>query len=170
MGIMLLTGGLLTAAFITDITKRKIPNMLCAAGFLAGIGFHAFISGGTGIGYALLGALLGFAPLLILYMIRAVGAGDVKLFAAIGALSGGEFVLQSLMYALIYAAVIGCLILFWRGEWKSRGGPIYTMLMGILIWKRLKPLDTYRKSAHHIRFPFMWAVMPAAATVFWQFS
>jgi prepilin peptidase CpaA len=170
MDIMLLTGGMLAAAFITDITKQKIPNYLCAAGFLAGILLHGFISGVAGIGYSLLGALFGFVPLLLLYGIRAVGAGDVKLFAAIGALTGAEFVLQSIMYALIYAALIGCFILCWRREWKLRGMRIFMLLMRVVVWKQIEPLAAYRKSVHHLRFPFMWAVLPATATAFWQIS
>jgi prepilin peptidase CpaA len=168
MWMMLLTGGMLAIAFMSDITRQKIPNLLCAVGFLAGILFHAIVSGVPGIGYSLLGSLLGFAPLLILYSIRAVGAGDVKLFAAIGALTGTEFVLQSIMYSLIYAALIGILILCWRREWKARGGGAFVLLMRLVVWKQFAPIAAYRNSVHHLRFPFMWAVLPAAATAFWQ--
>lgn len=167
---MLLTGGMLAIAFMSDITRQKIPNLLCAVGFLTGILLHAIVSGVAGIGYALFGSLLGFAPLLILYGIRAVGAGDVKLFAAIGALTGAEFVLQSIMYSLIYAAIIGCLILCWRREWKARGGGTVVLLMRLVVWKQLEPIAAYRNSVQHLRFPFMWAVLPAAATAFWQIS
>jgi prepilin peptidase CpaA len=170
MGAMLLTAGLLAAAFISDITRQKIPNILSAAGLVAGILLHVLVSGSTGLGYALLGALLGFVPLLLLYAVRAVGAGDVKLFAAIGALTGAEFVLQSIMYSLIYAAFIGCLILCWRREWKERGMSAVRMVFQFMVWKEAAPILSYGKSAHHLRFPFMWAVLPAAATAFWQMT
>ncbi|NHN30709.1 A24 family peptidase [Paenibacillus agricola] len=170
MDVMLLTGGMLGLAFMSDVTKQKIPNLLCAIGFLAGLVLQTVNSGTAGIGYALLGSLLGFVPLLILYGMRAVGAGDVKLFAAIGALTGAEIVLQSIMYSLLYAALIGCFILCWRREWKSRGGGAWKMLMHFVIWKQVEPLAAYRNSVYHLRFPFMWAVLPATATAFWQFS
>jgi prepilin peptidase CpaA len=170
MESMLLTGGMLAIAFMTDVTKQKIPNLLCLVGFLLGIGLQAVFSGFAGVGYALFGSLLGFVPLLVLYVIRAVGAGDVKLFAAIGALTSAEFVLQSIIYSLIYAALIGCIILCWRREWRVRGSGAFILLLRFVFCKQLEPLKAYRNNVQHLHFPFMWAVLPATLTVFWQMS
>ncbi|WP_165971987.1 A24 family peptidase [Paenibacillus piri] len=164
----ILSGGLIAAAFATDIVKRKIPNRLTAAGLLIGLLLHTVMEGLAGAGYALTGAALGFAPLLLLYWMHAVGAGDVKLFAALGALTGAEFVLQSIMYSLLYAAFISCLILIWRREWKQRGGRIARSLLLFAWFKEPRQLKAFGRSPQHLRFPFMWAVLPAAATVFYQ--
>jgi prepilin peptidase CpaA len=170
IGGMLLTAVLLVVAFISDVTRQKIPNILSAAGLAGGILLHAFISGSEGFVYSFSGALLGFVPLFFLYLVRAVGAGDVKLFAAVGALAGTEFVLHSIMYSLIYAALIGCFILFWRSEWKERGLSAARVAFQFIVWKEAMPLLSYGKTVQHLRFPFMWAVLPAAATAFWQMT
>ncbi|MCR8631859.1 A24 family peptidase [Paenibacillus radicis (ex Xue et al. 2023)] len=159
-----LSGGLLAIAFATDIVQQKIPNRITAAGLIIGIVLHIATEGYSGASFALIGALLGFIPLLLLYWIHAVGAGDVKLFAALGALTGAEFVLQSIMYSLVYAACISCLILLWRWEWKRRGVLIARMLLLFFLWKDTKQLKGFAKSSQNFRFPFMWAVLPAAAT------
>ncbi|WP_171651987.1 A24 family peptidase [Paenibacillus foliorum] len=159
-----LSGGLIVIAFATDIIKQKIPNRITAAGLIIGILLHIAAEGYSGASFALMGAVLGFIPLWLLYWIHAVGAGDVKLFAALGALTGAEFVLQSIMYSIVYAACISCLILLWRWEWKSRGILIARMLLLFFIWKDTKQLKDFGKSAQNLRFPFMWAVLPAAAT------
>jgi len=164
----ILSGGLVAAAFATDIMKQKIPNRLTVAGLIAGLLLHTITEGGSGVGYAFKGAAAGFAPLLLLYWFHAVGAGDVKLFTALGALAGAEFVLQSIMYSLVYAAFISCLILLFRREWKERGASVANMLLQLLIWKNARQLKTYGKCSNHLRFPFMWAVLPAAATVYLQ--
>jgi prepilin peptidase CpaA len=167
---VILSGGLLAVAFATDIVKQKIPNRLTVAGLVAGILLHVITEGVTGAGFAFMGAVLGFAPLVLLYWIHAVGAGDVKLFAALGALTGADFVLQSIMYSLVYAAFISCLILLWRWEWKERGAVIARVLLLFFLWKDTRQLQSFGKSSRNLRFPFMWAVLPAAATVYLQLS
>ncbi len=86
----------LTAA-VCDVRERRLPNWLTVPSFLAGVAFHVVLGvmgeGGHGIGYwvfqhSLLGALVGFGPLFLLYMIGGGGAGDTKLITAIGAWLG----------------------------------------------------------------------------------
>lgn len=79
---------LLGLALGYDIAKRRIPNWLTGAGLLAGLGFSVLSKNGLGPSSSLLGALAGFGALLPLYMLRAMGAGDVKLMAAAGAFLG----------------------------------------------------------------------------------
>jgi prepilin peptidase CpaA len=76
------------AAVATDLRARRIPNWLTASACLLGLGLNAALGGGDGALRALLGAGLGFALLAPFYQLRAIGAGDVKLLIAIGALVG----------------------------------------------------------------------------------
>lgn len=77
----------LTAA-ATDIQSRKIPNWLSLSGIGAGLVLHGFVGGAAGLAISIEGMLLGFAAYLALYCLRAMGAGDVKLMAAVGAIVG----------------------------------------------------------------------------------
>ena len=163
-----LTFGMIITAFTTDIWRRKIPNWLTLSGWIAGMGLHAAISGGSGVLYALVGTALGFIPMLILYLIKAVGAGDVKLFGAIGALAGGEMVLQSMIYSIFYAALVGCIILIWRRLWKQTWQRLAAMLFHLIALKDTSQWKPYLYSSHHLRFPFMWAVLPAVISVYFQ--
>src|SRR3954468_19461743 len=79
----------LTAAAI-DFRSRRIPNWLTIAGVCAGLLLHGVTAGWSGIGTSLGGMLLGFGVYLILYCLRAMGAGDVKLMAAVGAIIGPQ--------------------------------------------------------------------------------
>ncbi|OXM87884.1 A24 family peptidase [Paenibacillus rigui] len=161
-----ITAIMLVAAFVNDVRVQKIPNTITAGGWLLGIALHGWLSGWPGLKEALLGTSLGLVPMMILYIVRAVGAGDVKLFAAIGALNGGVFVIQSLMFSLWYAAVAAIIILLWRKEGRACFARIYFVLLQLISFRSVSHWKSYSTSSHHLRFPMMWAVLPAAVTVY----
>jgi prepilin peptidase CpaA len=72
----------------SDIRSRRIPNWLTISGVCAGLVLHAATAGYTGFRLSAMGMLLGFGAYLALYCLRAMGAGDVKLMAAVGAIVG----------------------------------------------------------------------------------
>lgn len=76
------------AAGIWDIRSRRIPNWLVLAGLIAGLAGNLFSFGPRGGGIAAAGLAAAFLVYLPLYALRAVGAGDLKLAAAMGAIAG----------------------------------------------------------------------------------
>jgi len=74
---------LVTLAGVWDWRWRRIPNWLVVAGALAGLAVNAPLSAAKGFGLALL-------VYLPLYLLRAVGGGDLKLMAAMGIVTGAE--------------------------------------------------------------------------------
>jgi prepilin peptidase CpaA len=76
-------------AAVYDVRYRRIPNWLSVAGVLLGFALNGFLyQGWPGIRHSLIGFSVGFFSYLLLYMIRAMGAGDVKLMAAVGSIVG----------------------------------------------------------------------------------
>lgn len=74
-----------------DWTRRRIPNFLVAAGLciaLLGLVFQGQTPFGAKPMVSLAGAAAGLVVMLPMYALRVMAAGDVKLFAAIGALFG----------------------------------------------------------------------------------
>jgi prepilin peptidase CpaA len=106
----------LLIAAVTDWRQRRIPNLVVAAGMLSGLavqalappgqGLFAFGWGGLGIGASLLGILAGLALFLPLYLLRAVGAGDVKLLAMVGAWLGPQHLLLAALLTLLAGGVL----------------------------------------------------------------
>ena len=132
------------AAF-TDIRERRIPNWLSAAGILCGFSLNIFLYGQPGLKNAGLG--LGIALLIYfpLFFIKGMGAGDVKLMAAIGALAGpGNWLRIFILTALIGGAFAIAVILyrgFLRRTFKNIGRILMSPFHGQLPYHGNPELD-----------------------------
>jgi prepilin peptidase CpaA len=110
---------LIAIAAVYDLLYRRIPNWLTIGGVFAGLALNTFIyQGWPGLRLSMLGLGVGFGAYLALYSLRAMGAGDVKLMAAIGALVGvcdwfGIFVITA-----IVGGFAGLAMLAMRGRVK----------------------------------------------------
>ncbi|WP_279615873.1 A24 family peptidase [Paenibacillus pectinilyticus] len=155
-------------AFVYDMRFARLPNKLTMFGVLAGLLFHAVNEGWSGLVVAIIGALTGFLVVLILYLLGGLGAGDVKLFAAIGAMMGVLFVLQTLMYAILCAGFIGLIILLWKSQMKVTSHKLVRWLFTIVVQHNLETLVEI-KDQKNIKFPFMYAVVPGVA-ITWYYS
>jgi prepilin peptidase CpaA len=154
---------IIITAFCIDIRSRKIPNWLTVCGLIGGMSLNLIWHGKDGVLFSICGLLVGLCSLLGLYFLGALGAGDVKLFAAIGAITGTDFVFNNMLYAIVYAGIIGCLILIGRKLFKSRIAWLISILFSLFLLKEWRLLSTLPKD-QMIRFPFMWAVLPALVT------
>jgi len=74
----------------TDLRRRKIPNWLNLSGLILGFGLNTLFLQKEGFKLATAGLGLALLIYLPLYLIRAMGAGDAKFMAAVGALVGPE--------------------------------------------------------------------------------
>jgi prepilin peptidase CpaA len=101
-----LIGALVVAAMI-DARQRRIPNWLTFGLMLAGLGRAAAFGSSGSLGHAGLGILAGAGIPLVLYAISALGGGDVKLLAAIGAWVGaGPVVLIFMVEAVLGLGIV----------------------------------------------------------------
>lgn len=101
-------------AALTDLRWRRIPNGLTLAGFVAGVVLQVVRFGPSGLLIALAGAALGLVLLLPFYVIRAIGAGDVKLLGALGALLGPLTLVSAALYGAVVGGVISAIMLAQR--------------------------------------------------------
>jgi prepilin peptidase CpaA len=88
-----------------DLHSRRIPNVLTFGGAVAALIVSGFTGGVTAIGSGAAGWTVAAALWLPIYALGGMGAGDVKLMAAIGAWLGPATV----VYAALYAAIAGAI-------------------------------------------------------------
>ncbi|NQX49093.1 prepilin peptidase [Paenibacillus tritici] len=148
----------LTAALFTDIRWMRIPNWITLPALLGGLILQTIIKGWPGLLFSLCGGAAGFLLLLIMYFIGAVGAGDVKLFAAIGAWTGVLFSLQVIVYSVLLGAVVGWVIILFRRESGRRLRSMISRTAGFLLLRNMSSFKGLEGEL--LRFPFMLAVFP----------
>lgn len=100
---------------VTDWRHGKVYNALTFPAALIGLALSAVLnpSSLSVSALGLLGCLFFFG---ILWYVGGLGAGDVKLLAAVGALKGLPFAVYASFYIICIAAVAGVLVLAWRGR------------------------------------------------------
>lgn len=154
---------LIGIAFYTDVRTAIISNHLTLGVTLFAFGLNTMLDGWEGFVTSIVGFSTGLGLFMVLYVCKAIGAGDVKLFGAIGAVMGIHFTLHSMMYSIIYAGLIGLLILLFRKRLLAKIMHLYHWLLWVLVGRSFTALDY---SAHHavVTFPFMYAVVPAVVT------
>ncbi len=101
----------LVLAVIMDMKSYRINNHLIIFGLVFGSLFHFGEYGWTSISLWLFGILLPVLFLFPLFLIKALGAGDIKLFSVIGCFYGITYVYKSVMAAFIIAAFLSLIYL-----------------------------------------------------------
>lgn len=101
--------GLVLLAVYFDYKSFKIPNRLCFLGMIFGTIWNGISLGNAGLKKSILGILAPIFILFILFLLGVLGAGDIKLFAAIGAFIGikvFKIVVISFVVASLYGIVL----------------------------------------------------------------
>jgi prepilin peptidase CpaA len=93
---------LLLLAAVIDLRQRRIPNWLTLGLILSGLACATAAGGAVELGHALAGLLAGAAVAFVLFALGALGGGDVKLLAGVGAWLGAP--------AVLIVFVVQCLI------------------------------------------------------------
>jgi prepilin peptidase CpaA len=116
-----------------DIKSRRIPNLLVGPAFLIAILLHAVVDGAHGLLTSTGAGLVGGGIFLLFYVLGGMGAGDVKLVAAVCALAGWS----NLPFILILTGIAGG-------------------VMGVIVaWRHGRLQQTFRNAlgltAHHLK-------------------
>ncbi len=117
--IMFLTlVAVLLAAVVTDIRSCRIPNFLTIPAMATGLLLHALRDGQTGLVTSLEGLGIGLGLFLIPYLRGGMGAGDVKLMAAVGSFLGPQGVLFAGLITMLLGGVYAVAVMV--GHWGLR--------------------------------------------------
>ncbi len=104
MTLTLLT--VLVLAVVEDFREMKISNRLIAFGLILGLALRIMGEGGAGIVHFLVNISIPVILLFLLFQMRALGAGDIKLFSV----AGGFLTMRQLLYVMLAAFFSAALI------------------------------------------------------------
>jgi prepilin peptidase CpaA len=150
--LLLILSGASAWAVREDLLAHRISNSLSGSVLAAGLTLQLIFGGWSALGQALLGTLVGLAVLLPLYVLRATGAGDVKLLGGFGALLGPHWALLAGGYTLLAGAVLGIVYLA-HGALRAALAPV-----GVPWVLRLHTACACAQQMRRQRFPYALAI------------
>jgi prepilin peptidase CpaA len=145
---------LVTLAAGFDLAEKRIPNWITYTGVLLGFALGIITGGWAGFGIAALGFLVGFLPLLLMYSGGGLGAGDVKLMGAVGALLGYPLAINAVLGTFLAGGFFAAVILLWQGRLFGILKFCVSKLWGLVYLPHVaEPMPQYKDS-----FPFGVAI------------
>lgn len=147
---------------MSDLKTYKIRNSITYSFMAAGLIMNFLAEGFKGMALSLQGILLPVVCLIVLYMLRMIGAGDIKLFSAIGAIMGAGFTMYSIVYSFILGGVIALLLILARrnGVWRFRYLLVYLKSCFLL----MKPIEYADFEDKHYESKFHFSIAAALGT------
>jgi prepilin peptidase CpaA len=111
-----LAAAVAVCAAISDVKERRIPNLLTYPAVLAGLLLQGMLHGWRGLLHSAGGGLLFGGVFLMFYLVRAMGAGDVKLAAALGCIVGSSAAFQLMFLTALAGGVLAIIFMVMSGR------------------------------------------------------
>lgn len=164
--ILVLIPGICVAV-VSDLFSRRIPNALTFALAFLGVALNVSVGLWEGLIFSVSGLVTGLLCFLPFYFFTAMGAGDVKLLAAIGALIGPKMVVVAAIMTVAAGGLIAICYVAIRGGWTAMLARYSSMLTSLAAGHpHYIPPATGEAAGR--RFPYALAIAcgTAAAIVF----
>jgi prepilin peptidase CpaA len=115
-----------------DVRYRRIPNAFVLATLAGGLALNGIFGGLPGVAASLAGCGLAFVLMFILHIFGAMGAGDVKLFAAIGAVTGAPLVVPTFLMVVLTGGLLAIVSIIRAGTVMTTLHRVLQILVGLL--------------------------------------
>ena len=115
-----------------DVRYRRIPNLFVLATLIAGLTLNFAIGGVNGVVNSVGGCIFAFILMFMLHVFGAMGAGDVKLFAAIGSLLGAQLVLPTFVVVVITGGLLALFNVLRSGAFRTTMFRVLQIFVGLL--------------------------------------
>jgi prepilin peptidase CpaA len=115
-----------------DVRYRRIPNAFVLATLTAGVAMNGIFGGLAGVAASFMGCLVGFALMFMLHIFGAMGAGDVKLFAAIGAVTGAPLVVPTFIVVILTGGLLAIVSIIREGMVMTTMHRVLQIFVGML--------------------------------------
>lgn len=115
------------AAFVIyyDVRYRRIPNVLVIGTLVGGLAINTSFAGLGGAMSSVQGFAMAFIPMFLIHIFGAMGAGDVKLFGAVGSVLGANMVPVTFVVVVLLGGAIAIYTML-------RSGTVFSTLHGVL--------------------------------------
>lgn len=120
-------------ALVTDLVRGRIFNWLTVPAFIGGLVFSFVSAGWQGLLLGVAGALLGLALFGILFALRVMGGGDVKLMMALGAFGGPKYALETAIVSILLGGIMAAFLLLVKGRMPGFLKRMYIFVFSLFV-------------------------------------
>lgn len=159
--------GISAVACLTDLRTRRIPNALTFGAAGVGLVFAGATTGWVGLGSALAGWAVGCALFLPWFLLGGMGAGDVKLLAALGVWLGPSMAFWMAIYAGLAGGPLAVCVALAHGYLKESLVNLWCLLM---FWRvsGVRPMpELTLRTARSPRLPYAIPIAAGALAAVW---
>ena len=142
----------LLGAAITDVRSSKIPNLITFPLLLIGLVAHSYLNGLEGLLFSLKGLTIGLGSLILFYVWGGMGAGDVKLMGAIGAIIGATDVLVAFLITACLGGLYAISLMIMKWGLSSTAERVHTMLTTWLVMRIFRTPPSPSKGQPKLRY------------------
>lgn len=116
------------AGCVTDLRSRRLPNVLTFGAAAGAFGYYLAGAGWSGLGTSALGWVVGAGLFFPIFLLRGIGAGDVKLLAALGAWLGPGPAVWLALFTALAGGPLALALAFSRGYARTAFSNIWGLL------------------------------------------
>lgn len=161
-GLMLTT---ILIAVYQDIKYKKIKNYLTISIILVGLILSIF-EGIESITDSLFGICLPFFICSLFYILKMLGAGDVKLYCALGSVMGKVWIINCMMLSILFGGALALLIMIFYGILFERLKYLFNYLKNLILMQEIIPYQDFTNS-NKATFPYAIAIAFGGVMSFW---
>lgn len=152
-------------AVMYDLYCYKVKNIITYTFACLGIAYNLFTGDSSLILSSFMGILVPIALLMPLYLLRVLGAGDIKLFCSIGALLGADDIIAIIVNSFLSGGVIAVFLMLIRQNLRDRGKHLMQYIRNCMLTMDFAPYDDFlEKNGSKMHFTIAIA---AGTILFW---
>ena len=158
---------ILGTAIASDLRWRTIPNWLTTSSILVGLGFHTVMNQFEGFVFSLEGAAVGLGLFVILYVCGWMGAGDVKLFAAVGSFLGPAQTISAAIAIALVGGLLALVVLGFHQGWRRMGLWLWSHVQVMVLTRSVQALTPVQGAAPKV--PYAVAIGLGTIGSYWWY-
>jgi prepilin peptidase CpaA len=150
---------LLIGAVITDLTSRRISNRMISLGILTGLFFQIWELGVKGIAIFLIQVSLPVILLYLMFLVRALGAGDIKLFSVVGSIWNFRVLFSCLLCSFTIGAIMSLYKLLRNKNLLTRLNYFCEYMRDVFITRTILPYERQsdgKQNLIHFSIPILF--------------